>query len=304
MEISPHILHFSGHGGSEEGISFKDDDGNSFTVGADTLGKLFKVLNKELKIFCVVLNSCWSEQQGVAINLYVPYVVGMSHQINDKSAVAFSAGFYKALSAGKSVEDAVENGNLSIAFAKLPGDYIPKLLINEKLLDQYANEEAARRKAEKARKQQKEQEMTERNKRDDRSIIIGGNVSGSAIISGKGNNVNINSGGTQEASTTNISLDEVTKSLSELKIHLAGLSLTEKQKRRMILQLEVAEAALDEDDEKHVDKSEVASSVKKVLEVAKTADDFLAKSASVGGHVKKIGGWLGAAGATLLQLLS
>ena len=101
LEKTPHIIHYSGHG-ETEGILLEDEQGNSHPVGARALEELFGLFDS---INCVIFNSCYSAAQAKALKKVVPYVIGMTNSIKDKSAIDFSVGFYDAIASKRSIED-------------------------------------------------------------------------------------------------------------------------------------------------------------------------------------------------------
>lgn len=125
LDESPTIVHFSGHG-EESGIVLRDELGNARLVGAEALASLFELFRDRVR--CVVLSSCYSESQAVAIRRHIPYVVGMSAAVPDKVAVAFSTGFYKAIGAGREIPFAYDLGRVAIRMEGVHGDDIPVLL--------------------------------------------------------------------------------------------------------------------------------------------------------------------------------
>lgn len=108
----PTIVHFAGHGTQGEGIVLLDENDTSVTVKPDVLANPFSrsVIKENLK--CVLFNACWSEAQAQALATIakIPYVVGMTTQIPDKAARAFTIGFYRALGDGLSIPQAYEFG--------------------------------------------------------------------------------------------------------------------------------------------------------------------------------------------------
>jgi hypothetical protein len=111
LDHQPQIVHFSGHGGGRQGLILENNSGQPQAVSAEALAGLFK-LSDEVK--CVVLNACYSEPQAQAIHKHIDYVIGMEQAIGDRAAIEFSVGFYDALGAGRSVEDAFEFGRNAI----------------------------------------------------------------------------------------------------------------------------------------------------------------------------------------------
>ena len=99
----PTIVHFSGHGTSTGALCFENEEGETHLVQSKALATLFKQFSGHIQ--CVVLNACYSEIQAKAIARHISYVVGMKNVVSDKSAIAFSIGFYQALGVGHSIEE-------------------------------------------------------------------------------------------------------------------------------------------------------------------------------------------------------
>ena len=130
IRYEPDIVHFSGHG-HDEGIVLEDHTGNCKIVSGEALGALFEIFKG--KVTCVVLNSCFSCNQAMSINQFVPYVIGSCDSLPDSAAVAFSCGFYKAIGADKDIYDAFKLGLASIKLEGLPGSTVPTILHNTDL---------------------------------------------------------------------------------------------------------------------------------------------------------------------------
>jgi hypothetical protein len=71
VEKTPTIVHFCGHGAAEEGLCFEDEAGNTQTINAERLAKLFHLVNEDTK--CVVLNACYSEVEAKAISEHIDF---------------------------------------------------------------------------------------------------------------------------------------------------------------------------------------------------------------------------------------
>ena len=142
----PDIVHFSGHGLSERTgspssadtremlpaeedrdgeILVEDEAGRAKPIPASALADLFGIVGG---VRCVVLNACWSGAQADAIRRHVPHVIGTRAEILDEAALAFSAGFYKAIGAGKDVPFAFEAGKARVHMEGCGGEDLLVLL--------------------------------------------------------------------------------------------------------------------------------------------------------------------------------
>ncbi|MEH2339561.1 CHAT domain-containing protein [Nostoc sp.] len=128
LDLEPHIVHFCGHGADEEGLILEDDAGQAKFVSTEALENLFELCKDHVE--CVVLNACYSEKQANAIAHHIGYVIGMTEAIGDRAAIKFAVGFYDALGAGRSVDDAHKFGCSAIQMENLPQYLIPIIKIN------------------------------------------------------------------------------------------------------------------------------------------------------------------------------
>jgi hypothetical protein len=126
LDYEPQIVHFTGHG-NKEGLLVEDEGGMAKRVSAKALSGLFELFSD--KIECVILSACLSAPQANAISKHINYVIGMKEEIDDKAAIEFAVGFYDALGAGRSVEDAFKFGRVAILqkFPDLSEHLIPVL---------------------------------------------------------------------------------------------------------------------------------------------------------------------------------
>ena len=131
LEYSPSIVHFCGHGAGQDGLVFEDDSGNSNPIDGGKLGKLFHLVNNDVK--CVVLNACYSEVQARSISEHIDFVAGMRDAIGDAAALKFASGFYEAIWAGQSYDRAFQFGCSAIDTANLPEDHIPIFMTSPRL---------------------------------------------------------------------------------------------------------------------------------------------------------------------------
>jgi len=125
LDYKPRFVHFCGHGEGDEGIAFEDEAGNAKLISSDALAEFFDLFANNVE--CVLLNSCYSEIQAVAIADHVKYVIGMKRAISDKAAIAFSVAFYDAIGAGEFVEFAFKLGCNAIQMEGIPEHLTPVL---------------------------------------------------------------------------------------------------------------------------------------------------------------------------------
>ena len=101
----PRIVHFCGHGTGESGLLLDGDCGQRFAVSTEVLSDLFGTERVSKSVECIVLNACYSAEQAAAISKHINYVIGMNRAIADDDAIAFTKGFYLALSEGCSISE-------------------------------------------------------------------------------------------------------------------------------------------------------------------------------------------------------
>ncbi|MBN3945141.1 MAG: AAA-like domain-containing protein [Nostoc sp. NMS7] len=124
LDHEPEIVHFSGHGLRKDGLCLENSAGTIQAVSTNSLARLFGLFEKTE---CVLLNACYSEAQAEAIFQRVDRVIGMNQVIGDRAAIKFAVGFYDALGANRSYEDAYEFGCSAIALEGIPESATPVL---------------------------------------------------------------------------------------------------------------------------------------------------------------------------------
>ncbi|BAZ53476.1 hypothetical protein NIES4103_61530 [Nostoc sp. NIES-4103] len=125
LDFEPHIIHFSGHGQSTGELCFENEFGTTQPVKPEVLAAVFKLV--AAYVHCVVLNACYSNIQAEAIVQHIPFVIGMKTAIGDQAAIAFAVGFYRALGANRSIEEAYEFGCVEIQLQGIPEESTPVL---------------------------------------------------------------------------------------------------------------------------------------------------------------------------------
>lgn len=126
LDLEPQIVHFSGHGESTGALQFENQIGQTHFVQPDALAALFEPFASQIN--CVLLNACYSDIQAKAVAEHIEYVIGMNQAVGDEAAIAFSVGFYQALGAGRTIEDAYKLGCVQIRLWNIPEHLTPMLI--------------------------------------------------------------------------------------------------------------------------------------------------------------------------------
>ena len=130
LDYEPHIVQFSGVGVDNQGLALENETGEVKLVTTSALTSLFELFRD--KVECVFFNACYSAKQTDAVSQYISYVIGMKQSIGERAALEFAVGFYDALGAGRSIEDAFKLGCISIDLEGLPESLVPVLKKNDK----------------------------------------------------------------------------------------------------------------------------------------------------------------------------
>jgi hypothetical protein len=126
-DLSPRIVHFSGHGNTN-GVAM--DGGGTKRVKTefvtfDLLGKALAATDTPPDV--VVLNACQSVGARKALLGTVKAIVVMEDSVSDVAAVAFATMFYGAIASGQSLQAAFDQGCAAVAAVSLDEDTIPAL---------------------------------------------------------------------------------------------------------------------------------------------------------------------------------
>ena len=126
LDVEPRIVHFSGHGTTSGALCFEDQAGKTHPIQPEALASLFEQFANQVN--CVVLNACYSEIQAKAIARHIDHVIGMNKAIGDKAAISFAIGFYQALGAGRTIEEAYKLGCVQLRLQNIPEHLTPVLV--------------------------------------------------------------------------------------------------------------------------------------------------------------------------------
>lgn len=154
LENNPEIIHFSGHA-DKQGILLEDKDGQTHVLANNALDAIFKLFKDKVK--CVVLNSCYSENQAEIISKHGIYVVGMNDEINDDIAINFSIGFYLGIVNGKDSVFSYNFAKTKILTEHASSASIPVLWYNGKKISEDQNNAKAKEDIVKEKRKQKKQ---------------------------------------------------------------------------------------------------------------------------------------------------
>jgi hypothetical protein len=126
LEVDPHIVHFSGHGSSKEGLFFESDAGFPVPVDEDTLADLLSILQGNIRL--VMLNACQTRPLAKAITTHIDFAIGMRTDIPDEAAIEFASAFYQAIGYGRSIKIAFDLGRNALRLKKIPEDQNAEIL--------------------------------------------------------------------------------------------------------------------------------------------------------------------------------
>ncbi|WP_017315665.1 CHAT domain-containing protein [Mastigocladopsis repens] len=282
LDHQPTIVHFSGHGSGSNGLALENNSGQTQLVSTESLSKLFKSFQEHIE--CVLLNACYSEAQAEAIHQHIDYVIGMNRAIGDMAAIEFAVGFYDALLAGRSYSDCFELGCASIDLEGIPESQTPVLKARRR--DYQTQPQTNLESVASAKSSARDDFRSDDYKvGQNRSVSIGGNVTGSAIQTGDRNVANIHF---QPVSLPAPESVDIRAELNALHEALAKLESPDRRK------IENAFAdAQEEVNKPKPDKDEVGKALDRALDYAKKAEGFASVVEKLKPHLIKTTAWLG-----------
>lgn len=288
-EVVPHVAHFSGHG-TKSGIVLLDADGQVKQVGKEALAYLLKTLKGNLRL--VVLNACDSLPQAKLIAEHIDCVVGMNKPIGDQAAIVFAASFYRAIGFGSSVRQAFEQGKAALMLEGIPEERTPVLVPRPGIDPDAIVLVQSQPPEDKTDKPSKSPQVINRI---NRSVYIGGNAIGNAIVTGDHNVTTVHFTKTTLPPPSSVDIQSELKLLSDL---LQQLQSEDSRKIERAIKDAQEEAKKPEPD-----RDEVGSAVARALKYAKQANGFADTATKLAGHVTNLVAWLGSNWNTLLPLV-
>lgn len=130
LDLQPQIVHFIS-GNQSDALAFENENGLSYVVSSSALSALFKQFSSQIE--CVILNRGFSQAQIEAISKHIDYVINIPRQLDDRTAISFVTGFYQALAAGRTFEDAFKLGSVQIMLQGSQEDSIPVLIVKRQI---------------------------------------------------------------------------------------------------------------------------------------------------------------------------
>lgn len=118
------IVHFSGHG-TEAGLLLENESGYARLVPPAALAELLSAYSPP--IHCVLLNACYTADQGSLLAGAIPHVIAMDQAVSDEGAIEFTRGFYDAIGAGRDIAFSFQEGCRTIKLMGLPDGVIPSI---------------------------------------------------------------------------------------------------------------------------------------------------------------------------------
>jgi hypothetical protein len=128
-EVQPQVVHFTGHGNRNHEVVMEGDHRQKLRVSSDALRSLFRVMKDNIRL--VVLSACHANAQAEAITEQIDCAIGMGGSIPDAAATDFAASLYRAIGFGRSVQNAFEQGVVSLQLKNIPGDQLPELKVRK-----------------------------------------------------------------------------------------------------------------------------------------------------------------------------
>lgn len=130
-EYNPSIVHFSGHGSSNDEIIFQTNSGQTKVVSKEAIVQTMMASSEDIRL--VFFNTCYSRNQAKAVVEHIEATIGMNTSIGDEGARIFSSQFYSSIGYGLSVKKSFEQAKALLMLENIPEEDTPELFIHEGL---------------------------------------------------------------------------------------------------------------------------------------------------------------------------
>ena len=286
LDSAPQIVHFSGHGGGEHGLVLENEFGKLQMVSTQSLATLFSLFQNTIQ--CVCLNACYSEIQAEAIHQSIDCVVGMNQPIGDKAAIKFAQGFYRAIGATLSFEEAYRFGCNAIDLQNNPDVSVPVLKYRHRST-------AASEPAPTPAAALPNPAPSIASHHQNRNVSIGGSVTGSVIQTGDSNTASVQF---QPAALPQPQTVDIVSVLEALQTILTQLDTPDSRKIT-----NAVDDAKEELKKLQPDKNEVGKALDRAMNYAQKANGFAEAIDKLRPPVEKAAAWLGENWYKLLTLV-
>lgn len=130
-EVSPTIIHFSGHGTDNGELVLQDNHDQPKFVDIEAIVKMIEASTDNLRL--VVFNNCYSSLFAEKVSEIVEASIGMNDSISDEAAIAFSSQLYSSIGFGNSLEKSYNQAKSRVLLEGLHEDSIPELYLNQQI---------------------------------------------------------------------------------------------------------------------------------------------------------------------------
>lgn len=130
-EHNPSVVHFSGHGSSNDEIVFQDNKGKTKLVSKDAIVQTMMASSENLRL--VFFNTCYSKNQAESVVEHVEATIGMNTTIGDEAARVFASQFYSAIGFGLSIEKSFEQAKALLMLEGIEEENTPELFVHDGL---------------------------------------------------------------------------------------------------------------------------------------------------------------------------
>jgi len=129
-EVTPTVIHFSGHGTENGELVFQDNNDNPKFVSREAITEMITASSDEVRL--VVFNNCFSSTIAESVVENIEAAIGMSISIGDDAAIQFASQLYSAIGFGLSLDKAFGQAIISLKIENIDEDKTPQLYINKK----------------------------------------------------------------------------------------------------------------------------------------------------------------------------
>lgn len=133
-ELSPTVVHFSGHGSSGDELVLQDDQGRPKFVRKEAIVHTISVASESVKL--VFFNTCFSFNQAQECVTHVNAAVGMNKEVGDRAARIFASQFYSAIGFGLSIPKAFAQAKAALMMEDFDEANTPELYLKDGITEE------------------------------------------------------------------------------------------------------------------------------------------------------------------------